>query len=324
MLFTHGNPLGFARNSFTEQRIPLHPGVLGATLLGVTLSFPADLLAFCRTTTCDTGASCEESPESCCVLDENSCDINGEFVHWPKSCVSYNTHEEGSARSDISGKQLSEIVAAAFESWLSVDCNGAPLSLSIEYRGLSSCGIAEFNKEPNQPNANVWMFRDLGMDSPAIALTTVMLDLNRAEIVAADVEFNSALFDFTLGEQEVKYDLLSVATHEAGHFLGLADSVNKDATMDGYYDPGDLAPRTLDPDDVAGVCAIYPADREIKGGAQNCEPYGGYSPDCFVEEGCSCDTRRPFRPSSTGPWFSTGFLGVLVLRRLRRQHSRSD
>ncbi len=81
-------------------------------------------------------------------------------------------------------------------------------------------------------------------------------------------------------------DLRNTLTHEVGHFVGLRHVC--DATGGGGSDadlppcnpsyeqttmypltaPGDVAKRTLDPDDVAGVCAIYPASSS--GGGCGC------------------------------------------------------
>lgn len=80
------------------------------------------------------------------------------------------------------------------------------------------------------------------------------------------------------GEEGCYYaDLQNTLTHEAGHFIGLRHPCNgtppsgPDADLPACGDahaattmypltaPGDLDKRTLDADDVAGVCAIYPS-----------------------------------------------------------------
>ena len=63
-------------------------------------------------------------------------------------------------------------------------------------------------------------------------------------------------------------DLQNTVTHEAGHVLGLAHpSTPATATMWAYADLREISKRDLDPDDVAGLCAIYPA-----GGAPTSRP----------------------------------------------------
>jgi uncharacterized protein (TIGR03382 family) len=64
-------------------------------------------------------------------------------------------------------------------------------------------------------------------------------------------------------------DLQNTLTHEAGHFIGLAHPCElslgnctpamQATTMYPATTPGDVQKRTLSPDDVAGVCAIYPS-----------------------------------------------------------------
>lgn len=77
----------------------------------------------------------------------------------------------------------------------------------------------------------------------------------------------------TYGQTGCYYiDLQNTVTHEVGHFIGLAhpcgdpglpacssDPAYAETTMYPQTTPGDVAKRTLAPDDVAGFCAIYPA-----------------------------------------------------------------
>jgi MYXO-CTERM domain-containing protein len=54
-------------------------------------------------------------------------------------------------------------------------------------------------------------------------------------------------------------DLQNTITHEAGHVLGLWHTDTASATMWAYADLREIVKRDLDADDVAGLCAIYPA-----------------------------------------------------------------
>jgi uncharacterized protein (TIGR03382 family) len=75
----------------------------------------------------------------------------------------------------------------------------------------------------------------------------------------------------TYGQPDCAYiDLQNTLTHEAGHFIGLAHDCGSDVgitctpafasvTMYPNAPPGETQKRTLSPDDVAGVCDIYPA-----------------------------------------------------------------
>jgi hypothetical protein len=54
-----------------------------------------------------------------------------------------------------------------------------------------------------------------------------------------------------------QFDIQGVGVHEFGHALGLGHSTVSLATMYPSVAPGDLGPRTLHPDDMAGVQSIY-------------------------------------------------------------------
>ena len=53
-------------------------------------------------------------------------------------------------------------------------------------------------------------------------------------------------------------DLENTATHEAGHFVGLAHSTVAGATMQATAGIGEISKRSLEDDDVSGLCDIYP------------------------------------------------------------------
>jgi hypothetical protein len=98
-------------------------------------------------------------------------------------------------------------------------------------------------------------------------------------------------------------DFNSVITHEIGHFLGLSHSDAEGSTMRPSYAPGDVAMASIEQDDVDGVCAALPAEREVS--STSCEPRHGFSSDCAlpVTNGCALS------PSRSG----SGLLGSLLL-----------
>jgi uncharacterized protein (TIGR03382 family) len=83
-------------------------------------------------------------------------------------------------------------------------------------------------------------------------------------------------------------DLQATVTHEVGHFIGLrhvcdpggggpdaglprcsSDASYAAITMSPTTGVGDVEKRTLHPDDVAGVCAIYPTGRSPSSGSSS-------------------------------------------------------
>jgi MYXO-CTERM domain-containing protein len=289
---------------------------------------PTGASAFCQTTVCDERYSCEENPEMCCVRDANGCDTNTRPITWPTSCVSYNVHEDGSKKRDISAGKLADVLDDVFAQWVEATCDEGSVSLSVEYRGKAECGEPEYNQGKRDRNANVWMFRDHGtktgmnaqqgstLSDAALAVTTVSFNEKNAEIYDVDVELLSAIADFTTSDEDVVVDLQAVVTHEAGHFLGLDHSNHLGATMASGYVLGRTDTRDLSVDDISGICEAYPEGRNFPGG-RTCEPRGKYSPKCD-RKGCGCSQVGTDEPVPFG-WIWALALGFGV--HLRRRFS---
>jgi hypothetical protein len=135
-------------------------------------------------------------------------------------------------------------------------------------------------------------------DPFALAVTSVFARKSDGEIVDADVELNAV--NFTWSDLVRKpnpdadlQDLQNALTHEFGHLIGLdhtcflagarpgavddrgvavpscnhADPTVRATTMFAAVIPGDLERRTLSPDEVRAVCALYPPmDLLLEGG----------------------------------------------------------
>jgi len=176
------------------------------------------------------------------------------------------------------------------------------------------------------------------------ALTNVFVSTSTGRIIDADIEVNAHTYRFAdrVAHPELtsSYDLQNVLTHEFGHVLGLdstcypagvtprptdntgqpvADCATASAavqatTMYPSTSPDDLQKRTLEPDDRAGVCAIYPAAASpcpAGGGSCACPPPG---PDGGQDAGVSNDagtnadagTNTDGRPADAGRKSSGG------------------
>lgn len=304
----------------------LHPArtgiVIAALLLGATWSTGAR--AFCRTTTCDaTGDQTD-----CTVV--NGCSHSGLPLYWPERCLSFGVQENGSKLRQISWQTTDSIIRLAFQQWLGAPCAGGKHP-SFEMFDLDEtggpiiCAEPEFNK--SAPNANVWMYRDdkwpyVGGNS-TLALTTITFEVPTGKILDADVEINSFKIDLTT-DGAGGNDLQSIVTHEAGHFLGLAHSMVKTATMNAQYSPGQISFRSLDPDDQAGICAVYPPDRDAPECTQPA-PRHGFSRYCGGEGDGSGDTTKKSctvvvgrSPGGAASLLALGSLGILLGRRRQR------
>ncbi len=284
------------------------------------LAYAGEASAFCRTTTCDP-----KDPSQGCALNAELCETTGIPLYWPDACLSFSVNQAGTERRQIDWRVTSELVTQAFHSWTEVDCGGHQPSISLRGRSPVACDAQEFNQRG--PNANIWMYRDDGWPYPGsdttLALTTVTYNTRTGEIYDADVEINSANNQLTTGDTEVVSDLLSILTHEAGHFLGLAHTTRRGATMFAEYLPGSTSLRQLSSDDVAGICAVYPAGRS----ARPCDydPRHGFATECdqVEESGCSCalpGAHSERRLGQHGALLGVGLLvGAAYVRRRRRR-----
>ena len=244
---------------------------LAAALAILGVLAPRAAEAYCRASTCEpSGTRCTpEQAEDC-----------GVAIKWTRPCVGISVQKDASKK--ISLYDARTALHRAFVSWQEAKCDGggAP-GVSVQDLGAVECDRVEYNGKAG--NANVVIFRDTKWPHPSgphnIALTTVTYDTKSGEIFDADMEINVAQYQLTMEDATADYDLQSVFTHEAGHFLGLAHSPDSSATMFAVYTPGSTAFRSLAADDVAGVCAVYPA-QTIDPAKCNVLPRHGFSTYC--------------------------------------------
>ncbi|MFO0755517.1 MAG: matrixin family metalloprotease [Byssovorax sp.] len=235
----------------------------------------------------------------CTPAEPDDC---GTPLQWRKPCVSFSLQQDGSR--DVALKDVRSTMLAAFKTWKKAGCEGGAPSIDVLDFGEVACDRVEYNQHAG--NANVVMFRTLmwphmddGSDgtTDTIALTTVTYDVEKGDIFDADMEINEAQNHFTTGDAMVDVDLLSVVTHEAGHFLGLSHSSAAGATMFPSYDNGSIDLRDLTDDDIAGICDTYPPGRKASGTCDGL-PRHGFSPDC---DGLQTEGRCAFSPVSDRP-----------------------
>ncbi len=292
---------------------------LTAALAGAAVTaVAAPANAYCRSTTCVGD----------CARDINGCKTQGNPLFWPGLCVSFSLNVDGSQH--MSFEEFERIAEASVAAWSDINCGDgtdAYATISFVRKDDVDCHKAEYDQGGG--NANVILFQDTkwaytGIDN-TLAKTTVTYDTDTGEILDADIEMNHAYNEFTTGDDNIVYDLQSILTHEIGHFLGLDHTDDFSATMNPGYQEGTSELRSIEPDDEGGVCAAYPADRNV-----TCrpEPNGGFTKVCADDdpppEEDSCSVASASISDATSNRQST-WLAAIVLAgavAMRRRKSR--
>ena len=283
-----------------------------AAAVAVCLAAPGIGWTYCRTSVCQAAFT----STLCTPPSAQDCGIP---LFWPHPCTSFSVQRDGSVQ--LPWDAIDAVARSAFDAWTHADCGGGTTpAMEVVDLGPVSCSAREYNQSGG--NANAIVFRDdewpyTGQGN-TLALTTVTFHLDTGEIYDADMEVNGAGTTLTIGDADVQYDLQSILTHEAGHFLGLAHSPVPDSTMTITYLPGDTSLRDLAPDDVAAICAVYPPAPAV---ACDPTPRHGYQDGCGAapaEEGCTTSSVGP------APWSLRGIgatclvaLAWLIRRRRR-------
>lgn len=335
---------GASLNNSVIGRLMALRTVMTVATVGSILLGP-DAQAYCRTTYCP---DINDSWHACTPASPDDC---GLVLYWFTPCVSYSIQKDASKY--VSFAQTEEALKTAFATWTHAACSGGgtPRIRVTEGKPVD-CHRHEFNK--CHGNANIVMFQDAAWPHKAagstLALTTVTYRKATGEILDADLEINSFGMqnELTLGDTNVGYDLLSIVTHETGHFLGLEHSPNLSATMFYSASGGTLSHRNIDADDVAGICAIYPPgtipaacnDTPTRGFLSECanEPPDDAGLTCEVEcaadladGGVACSTSSAstgscctVAPGRTAPGGASALaiaaLGSALLAARRREH----
>lgn len=283
----------------------------GLSLCVLAVIWPSTSDAFVRTMTCRINADPRLDPLAC---------ADGEApvpIFWDLGCVVVHTNERGSA--DVDRDAVYRAVDLSLEAWNGIGCS----YMSLISGGLTDENRVGYNSCDPALNANVVMFVNQGWahQAQALALTSVTYDMRTGVIVDADMELNDQNFNFTTTDvdQLIRIDVRNTVTHELGHLLGLDHTDVSDATMFATAPTGETRKRTLHDDDIAGMCAIYPA-----GTGPVCSPVGmgffskpvdGPGSVCKAESDCGCRAAgRADRPG-TLPFLVAALTAFVAVRR---------
>lgn len=295
----------------------------GALVAAVALA-AAPAGAFCRTTTV--------SPPAGYIPTGATCWDQGDPLYWKDSCIAFGVEASGSKR--VSYDVVAQLAAQAFQTWTSVACGAGAPSIAVSQGGAVpvSCSTVDYVKG-SKNNVNVILFHDDAWPyndaANTLALTTLTYNTETAQILDADMEINTASNDITTTTPVPQngYDLLSILTHEGGHFLGLAHSGHSDATMYAVYKPQSITMRALAADDVSAACTVYPpgggrptAKGTIASDACGAVPRGALQGGCPAVAGGCCSVATGAPADGAPAAIATGLLALaFVARRARRR-----
>jgi hypothetical protein len=208
-------------------------------------------------------------------------------VRWSRSCVVVTAHD-ADPPPNLTPDMVVTAARAAAAVWSheSLACSGFELQVAVEE--TADAPAANDGKNNLVFRRTSWPY-----DPSALAITTVFALQDSGQIKDADVELNAVeggRFKWgdlvaNIGTGVHVEDLQNTLTHEFGHLLGLdhncflsgtsrhgvdntgapvpdcdhASAQIQAATMFAAVAPGDVERRSLTDDDIAGVCAIYPA-----------------------------------------------------------------
>lgn len=196
--------------------------------------------------------------------------------------VSYKVSE--SLSGDVMDRDALEGINLGYDVWTALPCS----YMAWSYEGrtpITAWGAADGN--------NVSSWRESAWNDSAAALGIATYISGGGGIQDCDIKFNGQDHswihhpaDFNGGGFGGRVDIASVATHEAGHCIGLGHSDVNGATMWPTVLPG-IESRSLSADDIQGGCEIYANGGEVPDPGDPPPPLMG-----TVEFGGDCSSDR--------------------------------
>ncbi len=154
---------------------------------------------------------------------------------------------------DVSDADALQAIIDGFNVWNEVSCS----YMKWRYDGRTTA-----SGWGDDDGLNVVTWREQGWDDSSVALGITSTIFDFSGLIDTDIKYNGqdhrwgVLRSSDFGNLT---DIGCVTVHESGHALGLDHSDVPTATMWPSALSGDISTRSLDQDDINGVCALYPS-----------------------------------------------------------------
>ena len=231
----------------------------------------------------------------------------GHYLFWESGCV-FITPDAGGTK-EVAGDAEFQVIKDAIDTWNTgiASCSYMEIVLQpkqplevgrdnvnlIKFRDSSWCRPATKDDPARcHPSSAAGITTATYVDDAASGRDGAIVD---ADIELNGVDFSIGLNGQTTGTEPCLSELRNTLTHELGHLLGLehtclaggdpprvddkgnavpscqnATTDQQNATMYNFQECGEMKKETLEPDDIAGACGIYPKS-EAPG---TCAPVG--------------------------------------------------
>lgn len=202
---------------------------------------------------------------------------------WHERAVEYRVDFDSAE--DLDRATLQAVIEDSYAAWTAPDCVAFTATFAGEGDGWQTGDRAldhVFVHDPSQRPPQIASRSVLGV-------TLSMFQGDRA--IDGDILYNGIDHTWTTAPSAPgEVDAQSIVTHEVGHQLGLAHSPEQEATMFFAY-RGGIGGRTLHPDDISGICALYPSGSDVE-----CV----FHSDCAGGEICDVGSCVPAPPPGSG------------------------